>query len=140
MISVHWVGRSDCVSVQKKFSRMSPPQCATVSICVSPGGTSHAMTSSPDLHSMASRRGLFRPLLRLHFTANGFFLGSPLNARSSVDALSFSSASLADAGLSSAMHASYSRTMRGSSRTKYVVHGQPTASQTLAAIWRTSSP
>ena len=118
VISVHWVGRSVCVSVQKKFSRMSPPQWATVSICVSPGRTRQAIVSSPDLHSIASRSGLLRPERRLAFTWKGFFLGNPWNARSSVEALTLSRASLTEAGLTSAMHSSYSRTMRGSSTTK----------------------
>ena len=76
---VHCIGLSVCVRVQKKFPRMSPPQCATVSICVSPGLTLQAMTSSPDLHSMASRIGLLRPERLLAFTAKGFTLGRPLN-------------------------------------------------------------
>ena len=139
VISVHWVLRSVCVSVQKKFSRMSPPQCATVSICVSPGGTRQAMTSSPERHSIASRSGLFSPDLRLRFAEKGFFLGRPRNARSRVEALILSSDSLAEAGLRSATHSSYSRTMRGSSRTKYVVHGHPTASHSFLAICLASS-
>ena len=55
VISVHCVFLSVCVSVQKKLPRMSPPQCATVSICVSPGLTSQTssimrvLVALPDL-------------------------------------------------------------------------------------------
>jgi hypothetical protein len=97
---------------------MSPPQCAAVSVCVSPGLTLQAMTSSPDLHSMASRIGLLRPERLLAFTAKGFTLGRPLDARSRVDALIASVAATSSRGFISAMHSSYSRTMRGSSATK----------------------
>ena len=66
---------------------MSPPQCATVSVWMSPGGTSHPMTSSPDLHTMAFSNSSLRPNLRLHCTDSGFSHFTPLRIRSIVDAL-----------------------------------------------------
>ena len=90
----------------------------TVSICVSPGLTWQAITSSPDLHSMASRIGLSRPDRLLDFTANGLIRGRPLNARSRVEALIERMAALSSSGFMSAMHSSYSRTILGSSATK----------------------
>ena len=53
-----------------------------------------------------------------HVTVEGFTLGRPLNARSRVDALIASIAATSSRGFISAMHSSYSRTMRGSSATK----------------------
>ncbi len=119
---------------------MSPPQCATVSICVSPGLTWHAITSSPDLHSMASRIGLLMPERLLAFTANGLTRGRPLNARSRVDALIERMAALSSFGFISATHSSYSRTILGSSATKYVVQGHPTVSQIRRTFSRTLVP
>ena len=140
VISVHCVFLSVCVSVQEKLPRMSPPQCATVSICVSPGLTWQAITSSPDLHSMASRIGLLRPERLLSFTANGLIRGRPLKARSSVEALVERMASLSSLGFMSATHSSYSRTILGSSATKCVVQGQPTVSHVRRTFSRTPVP
>ena len=85
--SVHRVFRSVAVSVRQKSPPISPPQCATVSVWMSPGGTLHPMTSSPDLHSIALSSSSLRPDLRLRCIDPGFSRFTPLGGRSIVDAL-----------------------------------------------------
>ena len=89
---------------------------------------------------MASRIGLLMPERLLDFTSNGLIRGRPLNARSRVDALIERMAALSSFGLMSATHASYSRTILGSSATKYVVQGHPTVSQIRRTFSRTLAP